>query len=219
MLMSDLAGRKVKTIDNALSVFCDRDVNSASRQLEAGAEIQLGGVSEFEGREWVEAILLDATVGFVLGASVRSHTDILADVHRTVQPLVPSPSWVEAPPPYVWGVIVGVISGIAAALYIPWAIVGDSVAVRAAFGQSLPPWPLKVLLGVLCAVACVGILRRRRVGVVAFWVAGVINILFLLFLGVSGRLDPGMISQVLTNCVGVGVNVVYFAKRWRFMEA
>ena len=73
--MSDLAGRKVKTVDQALSVFSDRSLNSASHQLEAGFEMQLGASSEFEGREWVEVILPEGR-SFALASSVRSHTDI-----------------------------------------------------------------------------------------------------------------------------------------------
>lgn len=62
--MSDLAGRKVKTVDNELSVFSARDVNSAERQLTRGSEIELATVSELQGREWVEVVSSGTAIGF-----------------------------------------------------------------------------------------------------------------------------------------------------------
>lgn len=72
---SSLVGRKVRTTDNALRVFEACDVNSAVRsQLPIEAEIQLGTASEIGGREWIEATLPNGTSGYVVGASLRSHT-------------------------------------------------------------------------------------------------------------------------------------------------
>ena len=74
-------GRKVTTIDDALFVFEDRDLNSAARsQLREGVEILIGNASEFDGREWFEASLPGGIFGYVLGPSVRSHTRIMGDV-------------------------------------------------------------------------------------------------------------------------------------------
>src|SRR5579872_3331860 len=110
--MSDLAGRMVKTVDNGLSVFSRPDVNSESRQLDAGSDLQLGAVSELDGREWVELILPDASPGFALGASIRSHTDL--PIERYVPPPIPPSTWQEPPLPYRWGIFVGVVAGISA---------------------------------------------------------------------------------------------------------
>lgn len=87
-----VAPRKVRTIDSALQVFADRDLNSVSRQLGEGVEIQLGATSECEGREWVEVNLPEGPFGFALGASIRGHTDIRADVyHAAPLPSTPLP--------------------------------------------------------------------------------------------------------------------------------
>jgi hypothetical protein len=76
-----LAARKVRTLDGALCVFEDRDWNSAVIfQPPHGSEIQLGAVTEVHGREWIEAALPDGLSGYVLGASIRSHTTSAADV-------------------------------------------------------------------------------------------------------------------------------------------
>jgi hypothetical protein len=72
---NSLLGRKVRTSDDALRVFQTPDLNAVVRcQVPCGAEIQLGAVLEADGREWIEAALPDGTSGFVLGASMRSHT-------------------------------------------------------------------------------------------------------------------------------------------------
>lgn len=72
-----LAGRKVRTLDDTLQVFQDRDLNSAVvGNFPKDVEIQLGGVSEIEGREWLEATLPNGTTGYLVSASARSHTEI-----------------------------------------------------------------------------------------------------------------------------------------------
>jgi hypothetical protein len=75
-MIGSLQGRKVRTLDDTLRAFQDRDLNSpVIGQLPAGVEIQLGAVSEIEGREWVEATLPDGTAGFLVSASDRRHTE------------------------------------------------------------------------------------------------------------------------------------------------
>jgi hypothetical protein len=74
---NSLAGCKVRTLDDALRVFQDHDLTSpVIGQLPKDVEIQLGGVLEIEGREWVEATLSDGTTGYLVSASARSHTEI-----------------------------------------------------------------------------------------------------------------------------------------------
>jgi len=68
-------GRRARTIDGAVRVFQDRDLNSAMKsEVPQGVVLHLGVASEVGGREWVEATLPDGTSGYVLGANVRSHT-------------------------------------------------------------------------------------------------------------------------------------------------
>ena len=74
---NSLAGCKVRTLDDGLRVFQDHDLNSpVIGQLPKDVEIQLGGVFEIEGREWVEASLLDGTTGYLVCASARNHAEI-----------------------------------------------------------------------------------------------------------------------------------------------
>lgn len=69
-----LAGRKVRTLDDALLVYQDRDLSSGVvARPPNGTEVQLGSLSELDGREWLEAVLPNGDKGYVLGVSVRSH--------------------------------------------------------------------------------------------------------------------------------------------------
>lgn len=71
----DAAQRIVRTIDDTLAVFHARDLNSAQVcRLAEGREITLGHTSEFEGRQWAEALLPDGIRGYVLGPSALGHT-------------------------------------------------------------------------------------------------------------------------------------------------
>ena len=65
----------VKTIDNGLLLYSDRDVNSSTTHVEALRYVELGIPREIGGREWVEARLTNGTAGFALLPSIRSHTD------------------------------------------------------------------------------------------------------------------------------------------------
>jgi hypothetical protein len=87
--MGSLAGRTVKTSDDGFRIFCNRDLASQSWIAEKGGEVRLGGVSDFEGREWVEVILPDQSINFALGATVRGHTDIPIEVVDLPQELAP----------------------------------------------------------------------------------------------------------------------------------
>jgi len=94
-MSGSLEGRKLQTLDDALRVFEDRDLNSAVRsQLPRGAEIQLGAASEVDGREWIEAALQDGITGYVLGASARSHAmavdSAAQDIEVPEQPSAPA---------------------------------------------------------------------------------------------------------------------------------
>ena len=75
-MYGSIANRKVRTLDDTLRVFQDRDLNSpVIGHSPEGVEIQLGAVSEIEGREWAEATLPDGTSGYLVSASARSHTE------------------------------------------------------------------------------------------------------------------------------------------------
>jgi len=68
---------RVTTTDDMLQVYQDRDLSmNAVAQLSKGSEIQLGAATMHEGREWMEAILEDGRVGYVLGPSARGHTTL-----------------------------------------------------------------------------------------------------------------------------------------------
>jgi hypothetical protein len=95
--MSNLAGRTVKTVDDALTVYSERNLSSAHIGLDKGVEIQLGKVSDVDGREWVEVTLLDGSGSFVLGSSVRSHTDIPLETRDIRQEVASEPE--PSPPP------------------------------------------------------------------------------------------------------------------------
>jgi len=70
-----IEGRKVSTIDEVVLVYQDRDLNAAAiGRPPKGTEIQLGFLSEVEGRQWIEAVLPDGKKGYVLAASARSHS-------------------------------------------------------------------------------------------------------------------------------------------------
>jgi hypothetical protein len=73
--MPDQVDRIVKTIDNTLAVFHARDLASAQVcRLPEGTELTLGHTSEFEGRQWIEALLPDGICGYVVGPSAMGHT-------------------------------------------------------------------------------------------------------------------------------------------------
>src|ERR1051326_6078576 len=75
----DLAGKKVH-VDDVLQVFKSRDLKSdVLSQPGKDTVIQLGVVSDVDGREWIEATLPDGTFGFVLGPSVRSQANSPAE--------------------------------------------------------------------------------------------------------------------------------------------
>jgi len=244
--MSVLKGRKVKTVDDSLKVFSDRDVNSASRGLGVGFEIQLGAISEFEGRQWVEVILPEEPTKFALSASVRSHTDVPADVSvrsfsgAPVSNRIDIPAGVPAWPSrmrYRWGIFLGLFCAVFAALIIgsegAWLIlrnwpklggdafhpvlgpVGDVGILLVAMG----PWPLALVLGAIWGVAGIGILRRVRFGVIAWWVAAVGTLVQSLSRVLTVGIDPGSMMQLLPALVMLFVNGVYFGRRWRFMNS
>src|SRR5258707_7068820 len=68
---------KITTIDEALQVYSDRDLNSAVvAQLSKGVEIHLGSSTIFEGRQWIEATVEGANSGFLLYSSACGHTTL-----------------------------------------------------------------------------------------------------------------------------------------------
>ena len=69
-----LEGRKVRTVDAGLSVYQAPDLGVTFVPLPAGTEIELGSMSEPDGRQWFGVILPNGDRGYVLAASIRSHT-------------------------------------------------------------------------------------------------------------------------------------------------
>ena len=71
-----LAGAKVRVLDDALVVYQDCDLQSpVLASVHGGTEIQLGPMSEVEGRAWIEAALPTGVKGYLLQASARSHAE------------------------------------------------------------------------------------------------------------------------------------------------
>lgn len=67
--------RKVTATDDTVQIYQCRDLDSSViAHVPQGHQIQLGTAEVFEGREWVEAILEDGTVGYILGPTARGHT-------------------------------------------------------------------------------------------------------------------------------------------------
>jgi hypothetical protein len=70
-----LANRRVKTLDGAVTIYQDRDLNSPTiSSPPIGTEVQLGSPSIVAGREWVEATLPNGDRGYALGPNVRGHS-------------------------------------------------------------------------------------------------------------------------------------------------
>lgn len=69
--------QKVTTTDDTVQVFRERDLRSRPMaRLGAGTQIQLGAVTAFEGREWIEVVINDLNVGYVLGPTAHGHTTL-----------------------------------------------------------------------------------------------------------------------------------------------
>jgi hypothetical protein len=69
--------RKVKTIDDALVLYRERNLTSdVISHVPGDQEIQLGSTAVYEGREWIEVTLVDGSTGYALGPSVRGHTTL-----------------------------------------------------------------------------------------------------------------------------------------------
>jgi len=75
--------RTVTTIDDSLQILADRDLNSGVLvSLPSGTDVKLGRTSTVEGREWIQATLMDGRSGFVLAPSARGHTTLPSE--RTI---------------------------------------------------------------------------------------------------------------------------------------
>ena len=121
-------------------------------------------------------------------------------------------------PPYRWGTFVSLISGIMSVFYLFAAIGSDTAAAAADWGGAVPPWPLTTLLCTLQALACVGLLRRKRFGVLAFFLASVISIVFSITRVSTGTTSFEVtVGMLVLSCMVSVANLFYFAKRWRYM--
>jgi hypothetical protein len=124
-------------------------------------------------------------------------------------------------PPYRWGVYLGVANGIASLIHLSTAF-----GAGAFWGPAVSaPWPVSLLFGAASGVAGVGLLRRRRFGVVAFFVysAG-----YVIYESVRLASDPNaaksarlevLAAYLVSAAVGAWINGIYFKKRWEFLQA
>jgi hypothetical protein len=72
---ASLAGRRVTTVDGALVLYERSDFNSTViARVSQRTELQLGGSSQIDGREWIEAVTPSGVMGYCLAASIRSHS-------------------------------------------------------------------------------------------------------------------------------------------------
>jgi hypothetical protein len=71
----ELEGRIARTLDNGLVIYQERNLSSAivARPRER-TMIQFGLLSEFEGRKWLEAALIDGPKGYVTGTDAQNHS-------------------------------------------------------------------------------------------------------------------------------------------------
>jgi hypothetical protein len=68
----------MKTVDDGMLLYERADVNSPTRNLPSGSEIELGSQMIVDSRDWFPATIIEpggeSASGYVLAASVRSHT-------------------------------------------------------------------------------------------------------------------------------------------------
>lgn len=75
--------KTVITTDDSLRILADRNLSSDVLALvPKGTEIELGGTSTLDGREWIQAKLKSGRSGYVLAPSARGHTTLASE--RTV---------------------------------------------------------------------------------------------------------------------------------------
>lgn len=76
-LVSSLADCRIRTVDGAVRILQDRNLDSAVvAELPEGAEVQLGAASYVDGREWLQVTMQNGTAGYVLGPMARGHSRI-----------------------------------------------------------------------------------------------------------------------------------------------
>jgi hypothetical protein len=109
---------------------------------------------------------------------------------------------------YRWGTFMGIQCIVIAVISLRYAaIVSDQ-------GGTLEAGVL-AMFTLLALVAGVGVLRRKRWGVVSFFLVNVS--LILLPLLISTTEDEFNPSRTIAPLAGLGINIRYFARRWKFM--
>jgi small-conductance mechanosensitive channel len=165
--MADLSGHSVNTIDNALTVFSDRNLSSTFGLLDKGVSIQLGTVSVVDDREWVEVGLVNGSSRFALASAVRSHTDVpreVRDIRKELNVPPHSSQTRDEPKRSAWSFFVG--WGL-----IVFAILGTLTQ----WGQPLTPTLLTAAVMIMLGV---GSLKSRTFAIV-------VGILFITILAVA----------------------------------
>ena len=128
---------------------------------------------------------------------------------------------------YRWGTYVGIMSGIGAAAFFLSAValgILSSGSLGSRAGVGLITVTFVLVFCIPYVVASVGILHRKRFGVVTFLATWTITVLamFAPFLSMGARsadvrLRMG-ISAIVALLVLVAPNYIYFVRRWRFMS-
>ena len=80
-------GTRVSTVNDTLLLYqaCDLGSNVITK-LAKGSRMELSTAEEVGGREWMQAILEDGTVGYVLAPSARSHTTLATTSSSSLPP-------------------------------------------------------------------------------------------------------------------------------------
>jgi hypothetical protein len=111
------------------------------------------------------------------------------------------------PLPYRWGTFVGIWS-----LLISFGLLGTILNNRK--NSELPIFAVIPVLGMAGAI---GILRRKRWGVVSFLVSQAVLILLgVLFQDSDEAVKPAL--RALGPVSGIGINLWYFGRRWRLLS-
>jgi hypothetical protein len=109
--------------------------------------------------------------------------------------------------PYRWGTFVGICS-----LLFSFGLLATILNNR-----KDSEWPIFVIIPVLGMAGAVGVLRRKRWGVVSFLFSQAALVLLGILLQDSDEgVKPAL--QALAPLGGIGINLWYFGRRWRLLS-
>jgi hypothetical protein len=109
---------------------------------------------------------------------------------------------------YRWGTFVGIQCIVIAVISLRFTVIS--------FGQDVMfGGGLLAMFTLLALAAGIGVLRRKRWGVISFFLVNASLILLPLLIATpEDEFNP---YRVIASLVGLGINIWYFARRWEFM--